>query len=78
MTDTEKEKASLVAKRLQKTVAQEQSEGEKEGQPSSEITISIGVATFPSDADQADKLVEAAESALCRAKEYSGNLVCVS
>jgi len=69
MTDTGKKQASSAARRLQKTIEQVQFEGEKESQPNRKITVSIGVATFPSDADNSDKLIESVKSALHRAKE---------
>ncbi len=77
MPDTDKEKASSAARRLQKTIEQAQFEGEKESQPNGTITVSIGVATYPSDADHRDKLIDAASSALYRAKESGRNQVCV-
>jgi diguanylate cyclase (GGDEF)-like protein len=77
LPDTDKEKAPSVARRLQKTIEKTQFEGQKESQPNKTITVSIGVATFPSDADQSDKLIETAESALSRAKKSGKNQVCV-
>ena len=77
MQDTGKEQASSAARRLQKTIEQAQFEGERESQPNGTITVSIGVATYPSDADHRDKLIEAANSALYRAKESGRNQVCV-
>jgi len=77
LPDTDKERASHVAKRLRQTVAREQFEGEKESQPNKKVTISIGVAGFPSDAEGSDGLIEAADSALYRAKESGRNRVCV-
>ncbi|MFC1892519.1 sensor domain-containing diguanylate cyclase [Chloroflexota bacterium] len=77
MLDAGRERASSAARRLQKTIAQTQFEGERESQPNGKITVSIGVATFSSNGDQWDKLIEAANSALCRAKESGRNQVCV-
>lgn len=77
MADTDKNKAQSVARRLQKTIEQEQFEGEERSQPNGKITVSIGVATFPSDADNRGKLTEAADLALYRAKESGRNQVCV-
>ena len=75
MPDTDKEQASITARRLQKVIEKEEFEGERESQPNRRITISIGVATYPSDADHRDKLIGSADSALCRAKESGGNQV---
>jgi diguanylate cyclase (GGDEF)-like protein len=77
MVDTDKDKALSVARRLQKTIEQEQFEGEKISQPNGKITVSIGIATFPSDADNSSKLTEAADLAVYRAKESGRNQVCV-
>jgi diguanylate cyclase (GGDEF)-like protein len=77
MADTNKDKALYVARRLQKTIEQEQFRGEKKSQPNGKITVSIGVATFPSDAVKKGKLIEAADLALYRAKESGRNQVCV-
>ncbi len=77
MPDTDKEKASSAARRLQKAIEKAQFEGEKESQPNGTITVSIGVATYPSDADDRDKLINAANSALYRAKESGRNQACV-
>ena len=76
MTGIEKEEASLVALRLQKVIGDEQFDGEREGQPSRKMTASIGIAAFPSDAQRANELIEAANSALYRAKESGGNVIC--
>ncbi len=77
MPDTDKERASSAARRLQGTIKRERFEGEKESQPNKTITVSTGVATFPSDADHSDKLIEAASSALYMAKESGRNQVSV-
>ncbi|MFC2069486.1 GGDEF domain-containing protein [Chloroflexota bacterium] len=76
MTGIEKEEASLVALRLQKEIGDELFKGESENQPSRNMTTSIGLAAFPSDAQQANELIEAANSALYRAKKSGGNVVC--
>lgn len=77
MADTDQDKALCAARRLQKTIEQEQFKGEKKSQPNEKITVSIGVATFPSDADKKGKLTEAADLALYTAKESGRNQVCV-
>ena len=50
--------------------------GEGQSQPEGKVTVSIGVATFPADANSKDGLIEAADSELYRAKQYGGNRVC--
>jgi diguanylate cyclase (GGDEF)-like protein len=77
MLDTDKEKALSTARRLQKTIEQAQFEGEQKSQPNGTITVSIGVATYPSDADHRDTLIDAANSALYRAKQSGRNQVCI-
>jgi diguanylate cyclase (GGDEF)-like protein len=77
MPETDKKKASSAARRLQKTIQQAQFAGEKESQPNGTVTVSIGVATYPSDAEHRDKLIDAANSALQIAKESGRNQVCV-
>ena len=78
MLDTGKERALSAARRLQRTIEQTHFEGENESQPNGTMTVSIGVATYPSDVDHWDKLLDAANSALYRAKESGRNQVCVS
>ena len=75
MPDTDRDRALSAAGRLQRTIEQAKFEGEKESQPNGTITVSIGVATFPSDADHRDKLIDTANSALHRAKESGRNQV---
>jgi diguanylate cyclase (GGDEF)-like protein len=42
------------------------------------LTVSIGIASFPSDANSAPELVQKADKALYAAKEQGKNRVCVS
>jgi diguanylate cyclase (GGDEF)-like protein len=77
MPDTDREKASSAARRLQKTIEKAQFEGEKESQPNGAVTVSIGVATYPADADHRDTLIDTANSALYGAKQSGRNQVCV-
>ena len=72
------QKALVTATRLLRTVQREHFEGEEESQPNRQVTISIGVATFPSDATDRDGLIEAADSALYRAKQSGRNQLCLS
>jgi len=58
-------------------IEQDQFEGEKESQPNKKITVSIGVASFPSDGSDRDGLIESDDSALYRAKQSGRNRVCV-
>jgi diguanylate cyclase (GGDEF)-like protein len=66
---TTKAHARLVAEKLRSAVAVMKVEG------STELTVSIGVATFPSDASTAIGLVQAADAALYAAKDAGRNRV---
>ena len=77
LPNADKQEASSVTVRVQKAIGQEQFEGEGQSQPGGKVTLSIGVATFPADANNKDGLIEAADSALYRAKQSGRNRVCV-
>jgi diguanylate cyclase (GGDEF)-like protein len=49
----------------------------REIQPNGRITVSLGVATYPNDAEVVEELVEKADSALYRAKNNGRNQVAV-
>ena len=75
VTDTGKETASSIARRLLSIIEHTEFEGEAESQTSKKLTVSIGVATFPTDADGSVGLVECANAALHQAKESGRNQV---
>ncbi|MBM3156872.1 MAG: sensor domain-containing diguanylate cyclase [Chloroflexi bacterium] len=77
LPDTGKDDASRIAGRVRDVVGQEAFEGERESQPNQKLTVSIGIASFPADAQQGYKLVEAADSALYAAKRSGRNRVCI-
>jgi len=77
LPETDKAGALVVATRLLKAVQNKGFEGERASQPAKKITISIGVASFPSDAKRDNELIEAADSALYKAKQSGRNQVCV-
>ena len=68
--------AALVAERLRATVAAQPfdiGDGEQIG-----ITVSIGAASIPDDADSAAALIAAADAALYAAKQEGRNRVCTA
>jgi diguanylate cyclase (GGDEF)-like protein len=74
MPETGKELAFLVGEKLRKSFENYPFPLE-ESQPDGRLTISIGLATFPGDSDNAKILVDKADKALYRAKEGGRNRV---
>jgi diguanylate cyclase (GGDEF)-like protein len=74
LPSTPKDAAGHVAERLRVEVAS-QAFGGEEHDHLSRLTISLGVATFPADAGDADQLIRRAESALETAKSAGKNRV---
>jgi diguanylate cyclase (GGDEF)-like protein len=74
LPETPRPDALALAERLRQAV-QEHAFVVREGIPLGRITISIGVATYPEDAQDVEGLVNAADMALLRAKK-SKNRVC--
>ncbi|MGC4114655.1 MAG: diguanylate cyclase [Myxococcales bacterium] len=63
-----------VAEKLRKLVEEASFEG-GEGQPGGKVTISLGVATFPADAETLERLVDGVDSALYASKRGGRNKV---
>lgn len=74
LPETGKEAAVMVAERIRRCVSG-QPFPYKEPQPGGNLTISLGVATFPVDSGDVKGLVDMADSALYRAKEGGRNRV---
>lgn len=74
LPETGKDAALMVAERIRGCIS-EQPFPNKETQPGGNLTISLGVATFPLDANDLKGLVAKADSALYRAKEGGRNRV---
>lgn len=77
LLDTNKSEAAQVAEKLRAAVAAQSFPG-GETQPGGKISVSIGVATLPLDAQSAPELVVIADQALYRAKHSGRNKVCVA
>jgi diguanylate cyclase (GGDEF)-like protein len=79
-TNTAIDGAALVAERLRKLVESQQIEiaDDSGGSQAIQISISIGVASFSASIDSKEKLVQAADQALYRAKEEGRNRVIVA
>lgn len=74
LAETSKESALQVAERLCLSVEKHQFKAYDE--EVGKVTISIGLATFPEDAQEAESLIDKADHALYRAKQSGRNRVC--
>ncbi len=74
LPETGKKEALMLAERLRECVSFQPFHN-KEAQPCGNLTISLGVASFPEDAPDPKGLIEKADAALYRAKETGRNRV---
>lgn len=74
LPDTDQERALLVAERIRQAFCEQKV---RAYDAVLDVTISIGVATFPDDAHQKEKLLDKADRALYRAKNLGRNRVAV-
>lgn len=74
LPETDKEDAKNISERIRRLIA-EQPFPHKDTQPGGNVTLSLGVATFPNDANNTRELVRVSDSALYRAKEKGRNRV---
>jgi diguanylate cyclase (GGDEF)-like protein len=74
LTETPREKAEIVAKRIRKEVEETYFPG-ADVLPTGKLTVSMGVATFPEDSDHVSDLSSKAQQALYRSKEMGRNQV---
>ncbi|GAB4171424.1 MAG: hypothetical protein Kow00108_05900 [Calditrichia bacterium] len=76
LPEASKEEAFKLADKLRKMIEMHQFPNE-EHMPNGNLTISIGVASFPEDATIPEKLIKAADTALYDAKNSGRNRVCM-
>lgn len=74
LPETGPEGVKLAAERIRKRIAEHVFKAYDE---KLKMTISVGVAIYPDDADQAAELVERADEALYKAKRSGKNVVCI-
>jgi len=73
LTETDREEAKFAAERIRQAI---QAKHIRVYDEELKITISIGISVFPSDAQDAQMLVEKADGALYQAKQTGRNKVC--
>ncbi|MCA9520349.1 MAG: GGDEF domain-containing protein, partial [Myxococcales bacterium] len=72
---TKKAKAIEVAKKLRRGIEQTRFPNVSPEETGAQVTISIGVSTFPDDAQTTEELIEKADQGLYRAKAAGRNQV---
>ncbi len=77
LTDTEKEQAFLLLERIRESI-EKQPGGMKDGSSVPPVTVSGGVAAFPTDGRSLSEIVRKADHALYRAKSTGRNRVCIA
>lgn len=75
--DTDKQGAFAVAEKIRTSVEKATFSGDAEN-PVIHKTLSVGVATYPTDATRDEDLINESDTALYRAKEAGRNRVCVA
>ncbi|OQX83897.1 MAG: hypothetical protein B6D53_01345 [Candidatus Omnitrophica bacterium 4484_49] len=76
LPNTSKEEARIIGERLRKRISDYPFKN-KEIQPQGAITVSMGIATFPEDAEEKKELIQKADLALFTAKNKGKNQVVV-
>jgi diguanylate cyclase (GGDEF)-like protein len=74
--EVSKQEAYAMAERVRRVI-QEHVFPYEDDQPGGNLTVSIGVANLPDDADEGDELVDKADRALYRAKHTGRNRACM-
>ncbi len=75
LSETDKRDALTSAERLRKAVEEFEFDNEST-QPDGKLTVSFGVATYPTDGDSMDSLIDKVDKALYQAKHRNRNQVC--
>jgi|LDZT01.1.fsa_nt_gi diguanylate cyclase (GGDEF)-like protein/PAS domain S-box-containing protein len=78
LPETEKLEAVEFANRLREKVEKKLFVGEELSQPKTDLTISIGVSSFPDNGKGIKQLIDAADKALYTAKKKGRNQVCAA
>lgn len=73
LPETDKEQAILAAERIRQAI---ETRNIKVYDEELKVTVSVGISTFPDDADDSNLLIEAADKALYLAKKEGRNRVC--
>jgi diguanylate cyclase (GGDEF)-like protein len=73
LPETDKEQALLAAERIRQAIEKREIKVYDE---ELKVTVSVGISTFPDDADDSSLLIEAADKALYLAKNEGRNRVC--
>jgi len=76
LPEIDRQQAAVVAGKLQRLVAITPFEGEEKSQPEKNITISVGLATYPWDGNNRDELYKSADTRLYQAKKLGRNRIC--
>lgn len=77
LPSTTKKEAQAAAEKLRRFVEEYPFQGQ-ETQPTGNVTVSIGVATFPDDGSDATEIINQADKAMYQAKNSGRNKVCVT
>jgi len=75
LPETDQSEAKTIGERLRSLVAKTKYDGSQEEE--SAITVSVGLATYPKDAQSKEDLIKRADQALYRAKSNNRNNLCV-
>ncbi len=77
LPETSKESARIMGEKMRRIVESYPFEG-RETQPLGNVTISVGISTYPEDGNDRYTLIQRADDAMYQAKNNGRNAVCVS